>query len=141
MTETKWVYLFNEVEEVEKKVGSWDNVRALLGGKGAGLADMTRAGVPVPPGFTVTTAACNAYLAAGGKFPEGMWEQELAAMKDTEKLTGKKFGDPNKSAADFLPFRRQVFHARHDGYCSEPWHERCYRRKHGQTDRRPALCL
>lgn len=48
MADTKWVYLFNEVEEVEKKVGSWDNVRALLGGKGAGLADMTRAGVPVP---------------------------------------------------------------------------------------------
>ncbi len=95
MTETKWVYLFNEVEEVEKKVGSWDNVRALLGGKGAGLADMTRAGVPVPPGFTVTTAACNAYLAAGEQFPEGMWQQELAAMKATEKLTGKKFGDPN----------------------------------------------
>ena len=94
MTDTKWVYLFNEVEEVEKKVGKWDNVRALLGGKGSGLADMTRAGVPVPPGFTVTTAACNAYLAEGGKFPAGMWEQELAAMKDTEKLTGKKFGDP-----------------------------------------------
>ncbi len=94
MADTKWVYLFNEVEEVEKKVGKWDNVRALLGGKGAGLADMTRAGVPVPPGFTVTTAACNAYLAEGNKFPAGMWEQELAAMKETEKLTGKKFGDP-----------------------------------------------
>ena len=95
MADTKWVYLFNEVDEVEKKVGKWDNVRALLGGKGAGLADMTRAGVPVPPGFTVTTAACNAYLAEGNKFPAGMWEQELAAMKETEKLTGKKFGDPN----------------------------------------------
>lgn len=69
MADTKWVYLFNQVEEVEKKVGSWENVRALLGGKGAGLADMTRAGVPVPPGFTVTTAACNAYLAEGEKFP------------------------------------------------------------------------
>ena len=91
----KWVYLFEEVEEAEKYVGgNWDGVRALLGGKGANLADMTRAGLPVPPGFTVTTEACNAYLAAGEKFPEGMWEQALAGMKATEQKTGKKFGDP-----------------------------------------------
>ena len=96
MTDTKWVFLFGEVEEVENKVGgSWEAVRGLLGGKGAGLADMTRAEVPVPPGFTVTTAACNAYLDEGGKFPPGMWDQELAAMKEVEKQTGKKFGDPN----------------------------------------------
>jgi pyruvate,orthophosphate dikinase len=96
MSEKKWVYLFNEVEEAEKYVGgSWDKARALLGGKGAGLADMTRAGVPVPPGFTVTTEACNAYLDAGGQFPPGMWEQELEALKQVEEQTGKKFGDPN----------------------------------------------
>ena len=91
----KWVYLFEEVEEAEKYAGSWDGVRALLGGKGANLAEMTRIGVPVPPGFTVTTEACNAYLAAGGKFPEGMWEQELDALHVIEKKTGKKFGDPS----------------------------------------------
>lgn len=97
MADKKWVYLFDEVEEVEKTVGSdWENVRALLGGKGAGLADMTRAKVPVPPGFTVTTEACNAYLAEDEKFPAGMWEQELAAMKKVEEKTGKKFGDPQK---------------------------------------------
>jgi len=90
----KWVYLFSEVEEAEKKAGSWDGVRALLGGKGANLAEMTRIGVPVPPGFTVTTEACNAYLAAGEQFPEGMWEQELEALKATEEATGKTFGDP-----------------------------------------------
>jgi len=88
----KWVYLFNEVDEAEAYVGgNWDGVRALLGGKGAGLADMNRGKLPVPPGFTVTTEACNAYLAAGETFPEGMW---LAAMAATEKATGKKFGDP-----------------------------------------------
>ncbi len=91
---TKYVYLFNEVDEAEKYAGSWANARALLGGKGANLGDMTRIGVPVPPGFTVTTEACNAYLAAGETFPEGMWEQELAAMKAIEKLTGKEFGNP-----------------------------------------------
>ncbi len=95
MSEKKWVYLFNEVDEVEKMTGGWEGVRALLGGKGAGLADMTRAGVPVPPGFTVTTEACNAYLAAGEKFPPGMWEQELAALRKIEEQTGKKFGDPS----------------------------------------------
>lgn len=89
----KWVYLFGEVNEAETYVGGeWENVRALLGGKGANLADMTRLGVPVPPGFTVSTEACNAYLEEGNHFPEGMWEQELAAVKEIEKLTGKTFG-------------------------------------------------
>ncbi len=88
----KWVYLFDEVAKVERMVGgSWDAVRGLLGGKGAGLFDMTRAGVPVPPGFTITTEACNAYRKTG-KFPAGMWSQALAAMKVTEKRAGKKFG-------------------------------------------------
>ena len=94
MSEKKWVYLFHDVEEAEKYIGDWEGVRGLLGGKGAGLADMTRAGVPVPPGFTVTTEACNAYQ-ANGRFPAGMWEQELTALKDVERQTGKKFGDPN----------------------------------------------
>ncbi|MEM5774366.1 MAG: PEP/pyruvate-binding domain-containing protein, partial [Anaerolineaceae bacterium] len=91
----KWVYLFSEVKEAENSVqGDWDKVRALLGGKGANLADMTRIGVPVPPGFTVTTEACNAYLAAGEKFPESLWDQVLTALHATEEQTGKKFGDP-----------------------------------------------
>ncbi|MCJ7514172.1 MAG: pyruvate, phosphate dikinase [Anaerolineales bacterium] len=90
----RWVYRFDEVKAAERKAGSWDKVRALLGGKGANLAEMTRIGVPVPPGFTITTEACNAYLARGAKFPSGMWEQTLQALKETEKATGKKFGDP-----------------------------------------------
>jgi pyruvate,orthophosphate dikinase len=95
MADQKWVYTFQEVEEAEKYVGGeWNKVRGLLGGKGANLAEMARIGIPVPPGFTVTTEACNAYIAAGDKFPPGMWDQELAAMKNTEKVTGKKFGDP-----------------------------------------------
>ena len=94
MTDKKWVYTFDEVEIAEETVGGdWEAVRALLGGKGAGLADMTRAGVPVPPGFTVTTEACNAYLAADNKFPLGMWDQELAALSAVEEATGKTFGD------------------------------------------------
>ena len=53
---------------------------------------MSRLGVPVPPGFTVTTEACNAYLAAGVRFPDGMREQELEALKLVEEQTGKSFG-------------------------------------------------
>jgi len=92
----KWVYLFDEVDQAQEYMGGdWDGVRGLLGGKGANLADMARIGVPVPPGFTVTTEACNAYLSSGGKFPEGLWDQELEALKTVEKETGKTFGDPN----------------------------------------------
>ncbi len=94
MSAKKFVYLFNEVQEAEKYAGSWDGVRGLLGGKGANLADMTRIGVPVPPFFTVTTEACNAFLDAGNKFPEGMWDQMMAALIEVEKASGKKFGDP-----------------------------------------------
>jgi pyruvate,orthophosphate dikinase len=93
---TEWVYLYEDVDKVEKQVGGdWNDVKAVLGGKGANLAEMARIGAPVPPGFTVSTQACNAYLAAGEKFPPGMWEQELEALKAIEKKTGKKFGDPN----------------------------------------------
>jgi pyruvate,orthophosphate dikinase len=96
MAGKKWVFLFNEVNAAEKYVGGdWDKVRGLLGGKGANLADMTRIGLPVPPFFTVTTEACNAYLAGGNKFPPGMWDQMLVALKLVEEHAGKKFGDPN----------------------------------------------
>ena len=94
MVDHKWVYLFEEVDAAEKYVGNdWEKVRALLGGKGANLADMTRIGVPVPPGFTVTTESCNAYLDAGENFPQNMWEQGLEALKRVEELANKKFGD------------------------------------------------
>jgi pyruvate,orthophosphate dikinase len=81
----KWVYLFEEGDGQQ---------RALLGGKGAGLADMTRAGLPVPPGFIVTTEACNAYYTNGKNFPGGMWEQVIEGLRAVEAKTGKKFGDP-----------------------------------------------
>lgn len=93
MKEKKWVYLFSEVDKAEAYVGGdWDKVRGLLGGKGANLADMNRIGVPVPPGFTVTTEACNEY-SANGKFPEGLWDQMLASLSVVEREAGKKFGD------------------------------------------------
>jgi pyruvate, orthophosphate dikinase len=80
----KWVYLFEE--------GGVN--KSLFGGKGAGLCEMTQAGLPVPPGLIVTTEVCNAYYANNKEFPEGMWEQVKAALKEIEKKVGKGFGDP-----------------------------------------------
>ncbi len=83
----KYVYLF-----ADGKAEGSGTMKDLLGGKGAGLAEMTNAGLPVPQGFTITTEACTAYYASGEKFPEGMWEEALAALSNIEKSTGKKFG-------------------------------------------------
>lgn len=66
--------------------------RDLLGGKGAGLAAMTAAGLPVPPGFIITTAACRAYYRSGGRLPDGLMEQVSEEMSLLEKATGKRFG-------------------------------------------------
>ena len=89
----KWVYHFTEGSAAARSARG--EPRDLLGGKGAGAAEMTKAGMPVPPGFTITTEACRAYLANKGKFPAGMWEQTTTALKTLERKTGKKFGDPN----------------------------------------------
>jgi len=69
------------------------SMRDQLGGKGAGLAEMTKAGLPVPPGFTITTAACNDYFAAGEQLPDGLWDDVLDAVREVERETGKGFGD------------------------------------------------
>ena len=68
-------------------------MKDLLGGKGAGLAEMTNAGLPTPPGFTITTEACNDYFAAGKSLPAGLWDDVLAAVKVVEAQTGKGLGD------------------------------------------------
>src|SRR5690349_1850692 len=69
------------------------NMKDLLGGKGAGLAEMTKAGLPTPPGFTITTAACNDYFEAGERLPDGLWDDVLEAVKEVERRAGKGFGD------------------------------------------------
>lgn len=81
---SKYVYLFEE--------GRAD-MRALLGGKGANLAEMTNIGLPVPPGLTITTEACNAYYEAGKVLPKGLLETVLEGLKTIEQKIGKKFGD------------------------------------------------
>jgi len=70
-------------------------MKAILGGKGANLAEMANANLPVPPGFTVSTEACSYYSKKGGKYPPGMVDQVKSTLGKLEKLMGKKLGDPN----------------------------------------------
>ena len=69
-------------------------MRDLLGGKGAGLAEMTNLGMPVPPGFTITTEACRHFFQNGEQWPQELWAQSLVGIGEAEALTGKRFGDP-----------------------------------------------
>ncbi len=82
----RWVYPFADAPAGDK---------GLLGGKGAGLAAMTAAGLPVPPGLTITTEACVAYRQRGNVFPEGVWTQTRQALAGVEAATGRSFGDPD----------------------------------------------
>jgi pyruvate, orthophosphate dikinase len=80
----KYVYAFREGNRDQKY---------LLGGKGANLAEMTSLGLPVPPGFTITTEACKAYMAAGNALPDGLMDEVAAARAALEGETGKRLGD------------------------------------------------
>src|SRR5262249_53647069 len=86
----KYVYIF-----ASGKADGRGDMKDLLGGKGAGLAEMTNAGLPVPPGFTITTEACNDYYASEKTMPEGLWDQAIADLRRVETAAGKKFGDAN----------------------------------------------
>ncbi len=80
----RWVWRFEEGHR---------GMRDLLGGKGAGVAEMTRAGLPVPPGFTITTQACLAFLGGRDRFPDGLWDEVLLNLRWLERTAGRRFGD------------------------------------------------
>src|SRR5687768_7055795 len=82
---TKYVYDFSEGNASQK---------SLLGGKGANLAEMTNLGLPVPPGFTITTEACNAYREQGQAFPDGLLDEVAEHRKHLEEAMGRQIGDP-----------------------------------------------
>ncbi|RWB56727.1 pyruvate, phosphate dikinase [Mesorhizobium sp.] len=88
---TKWVYTFGD-GAAEGRAGD----RNLLGGKGANLAEMCSLGLPVPPGFTITTEVCNAYYANGRTYPAALEANVLSALDHIGALTGRRFGDPSK---------------------------------------------
>ena len=88
----KYVYFFEEGQELRASSDP-NSMRNMLGGKGAGLAEMTAAGLPVPSGFTITTQACLQFYEAGGVFPSGLQDQIDQRMRELETRTGKGFGN------------------------------------------------
>ncbi|HCH63909.1 MAG TPA: pyruvate, phosphate dikinase [Deltaproteobacteria bacterium] len=86
---TRYVYRFGG-----GKADGRVDMKPLLGGKGAGLAEMTNLGLPVPPGFTITTEACGYFFTQGESWPETLWDDVAASIKVVESQTGKRFGDP-----------------------------------------------
>ena len=88
LTKTRWVYAFGA-----GKADGDASMKNLLGGKGANLAEMSALGLPVPPGFTITTEACTHYYQNGKSFPAGLVEDAQAALAEVERQTGKRFGD------------------------------------------------
>src|SRR6266568_602917 len=88
---TKWVYSFG-AGTAEGRA----EMRDLLGGKGAGLAEMSNLGLPVPPGFTITTEICTHFYANGKTYPPDLKDQTTAALAAVEQTIGAKFGDPQK---------------------------------------------
>src|SRR5437879_3162331 len=88
---SKYVYRFGN-----KKADGDGSMKPLLGGKGANLAEMTRIGLPVPPGFTITTAACTHYYANNRSYPKELQAQVKSGVDFLEQTLGKKFGDMQK---------------------------------------------
>src|SRR5436305_11673135 len=84
----KYVYLFGKT-----KTDGHGGMKPLLGGKGAGLAEMCRIGLPVPPGFTITTEVCTYYYDHGRTYPSTLKAQMQTGLASIERITGKKFGD------------------------------------------------
>src|SRR5213078_3267086 len=85
----QWVYTFGG-----GKAQGRSGMKDLLGGKGANLAEMANLGLPVPPGFTITTAVCTHYYENGKTYPKDLKEQVAAALAEVGRITGKTFGDP-----------------------------------------------
>ncbi len=108
---TKWVYRFGDGHAEGK-----GEMRELLGGKGAGLAEMSELGLPVPPGFTITTEVCTAYYKNNEQYPEGLAAEVDAAVAELERLQNRKFGDPAKPLLGLRAFGRARVYAGHDGY-------------------------
>ena len=86
----KWVYSFGD-GKAEGEAGA----KNLLGGKGANLAEMSALGLPVPPGFTVTTQVCTHYYANGKSYPAELQAEVEAALAEVGRITGRRFGDPD----------------------------------------------
>ena len=132
----KFVYFFGD-----GKADGHGTMKEVLGGKGAGLAEMTNAGLPVPPGFTIATSACRAYFETGNRLPRSVLSQSKKHLSVWRNCSKQQLGDSQNPLACLRSLRRQVFNARHDGYHPEPWHERQAGGGRGAKDGKSSVCL
>ena len=135
-TTPKYVYSFGG-----GKADGKADMKDLLGGKGANLAEMSSIGIPVPPGFTITTEVCADYYETGKKLPEAVKPQVEAALKQVESQLGQEVRRPGRPAARLRPLRRGAVDARHDEHDPQPRPDRRLGRGAGQEDRQPPLRL
>ena len=117
MTQEKYVYFYGVSKEMTEGDAS---MKPLLGGKGANLAEMASAGLPVPPGFTISTEACAFYSENNGQYPDGMLDQLHDKLAQLEKEMGKKLGDPKDPLLVSVRSWRKNFNAWNDGHCFKP---------------------
>lgn len=131
MSNLKRVYTFGNGKAEGKA-----EMKNLLGGKGANLAEMNLIGVPVPPGFTITTDTCNDYYQIGkDKVVEMLRPEVEAAIKGIEVLMKSKFGDVEKPASGIRTFGSKSLYAGYDGYHPKPRSERQSSGRYGKKDR------
>ena len=117
------------------------DMKNLLGGKGANLAEMSNLGLSVPPGFTITTEACTWFFKNNETYPPELKPAVEAALARVSEIAGARLGDPRTPVARVRALGRARFHARHDGYGAQSRPQRRNRRGAGAADRRPTLCL
>ena len=132
----KWVYSFGDGRAEGKA-----SMRNLLGGKGAGPAEMANLGLPVPPGFTITTDVCTYYYANDKQYPKDLRGQVEKALAQVGAHHGQDLRRQVQSAAGLGALRRARLDAGHDGYGAQSRPQRRDRRSAGEEIRRPALRL
>ena len=116
------------------------DMKNLLGGKGANLAEMSNLGLPVPPGFTITTEVCTHYYANGENYPAELKRQVDAALRQWAKCR-RQAGRSGAAAAGLRAFGRARLHAGHDGHRAQSRPQRRHGRRPGEAHRRCALRL
>ena len=116
------------------------SMREILGGKGANLAEMANAGIPVPAGFTISTEAC-ADFEKTQKLTKALLDEVKNELKKLEKLEGKKLGDKTNPLLVSVSLWCSPIDARNDGHRFEPWDERQIRSRLHQEDRQPSCWL
>ena len=133
---TKWVYTFGD-GKAEGQAG----MRDLLGGKGANLAEMSNLGLPVPPGFTITTEVCTYYYDNGETYPADLDGQVEAALAQVGRHRRQDVRRPREPAAGVRALGRARLDAGHDGHGAQSRPQRRHRRGHRQELGRRALRL